>query len=333
MRGESLFITGGSGFVGSWLLESLLRACDRFDLGLTVALLTRNPERFRAAAPHSARHPAVRIIAGDCASFAFPAGSFPWIVHAATEPGVDPDAARPLGVFDPNIAGTRRVLEFARVCGARRLLLTSSGAVYGRQASLMTHIDEDYSGAPATTDPGSAYGQAKRICEYMGTMYSRAYGYDVLIARLFAFVGPRLPLDANFAVGNFIGDALRGSPIQVGGDGTPYRSYLYAADLAIWLWTILFRGKSAYPYNVGSPQDLTIAELAATIRRVVAPELDIRVARNPIPGAPPARYVPSTERAHHELGLEALIPLESGIRKTCEWHREARVAASVGAVA
>jgi len=82
--------------------------------------------------------------------------------------------------------------------------------VYGKQPSALTHIPEDYNGAPGTHDLGSAYGQAKRVSEFMCSMYGRVYGFDAMIARLFAFVGPLLPLDANYAVGNFIRDVLKG---------------------------------------------------------------------------------------------------------------------------
>jgi len=219
------------------------------------------------------------------------------------------------------VDGTQRVLEFARRHGTRRLLFTSSGAVYGKQPSEMTHIAEDYPGAPSTVDAGSAYGQAKRVSEFMSTMYGRTYGFDATIARLFAFVGPLLPLDANYAVGNFVRDVLGGGPVRVAGDGTPYRSYLYAADLAIWLWTILLRGRAAHPYNVGSPHDLTIADLARTVVRATAPGTGIEIARPTDAGAPPLRYVPRTTRAEEELGLRSLIPVEEGIRRMAEWYR------------
>lgn len=321
LRGRSVFLTGGTGFVGTWLLESLLWAADRLDLSVTVVVLTRDPERFRERSPHLAGHPAVRLLRGNVAEFDFPEGEFSFAIHAATERAFEPDAEQPLAAFDADVAGTRRVLDFARRHGARRLLFTSSGAVYGRQPSEMTHIPEDYAGAPSTVDTGAAYGQAKRVSEFISAMYGRVYGFDAVIARLFAFAGPLLPLDAHYAVGNFVRDALGGGPVRIAGDGTPYRSYLYAADLAIWLWTILFRGKPAYPYNVGSPQDLTIADLARTVVRVVAPEAGVEFARQPVPGIPPLRYVPSTKRAEIELDLHPWISLEEGVQRMAEWYR------------
>ncbi len=317
LDGSRLFITGGTGFVGKWLIESLLWANDRLKLNLAITVLTRDPRRFEANHPHLALHPAVELIQGEAATFDFPRGEFPFVIHAATERAFAPDAANPTSTFDLDVAATRRMLQFAREHGTRRLLFTSSGAVYGKQPADLANIPEDYAGAPSSTDPGSAYGQAKRVSEYLCTMHARQYGFDALIARLFAFSGPYLPLDENFAIGNFVRDALEGGPIRVKGDGTPYRSYLYAADLAAWLWTILARGEPARPYNVGSGEAVSIADLARAVAEA-AGGMRVEIAQRAAPGAPALRYVPSVERASKELGLRPRIGLEEGIRRMLE---------------
>lgn len=324
VRGERFFITGGTGFVGTWLTESLLWANRRLSLGISAALLTRNPEAFRQRSPHLACDPALTLCVGDGATFLYPDGAFPLVVHAATERYFPPDVERPASTLDRDFAATRRVLELARTRGTRRMLFTSSGAVYGKQPPTLSHIPEDYPGAPLPTDTGSAYGQGKRVSEFLCATWSEVYGFDAVIGRLFAFVGPMLPLDAGYAVGNFIRDAMSGGPVRIGGDGTPYRSYLYAADLAIWLWTLLMRGESGAAYNVGSPDEISIAELARVVVEVVAPGAEIQVAGQAVPGAPAIRYVPATERAEKGLGLRAWVSLEEGVRRTCEWHLQSR---------
>lgn len=118
------------------------------------------------------------------------------------------------------------------------------------------------------------------------------------------------------AIGNFIRDGLSGGSIVVNGDGTPYRSYLYAADLAIWLWTILFKGNSYRPYNVGSEEAITIADLANTVADCFQKQIDVKIAKSPGPNSPPERYVPSTKRTREELGLHQIVDLREGIRRT-----------------
>ena len=324
LRGASIFITGGTGFVGTWLLESLVWADDHYQLGTHATVITRSPEAFAKKAPHLATHRAISLVEADACSFPFPEGDFPFVIHAATERYFTAVPEYPLSTFDRDVQATRRVLEFARTHGTRRLLFTSSGAMYGKQPPEMTHMPEDYLGAPSTMDQLSAYGQAKRISEWMCAMYAAQYGFASLIARLFAFVGPHLPLDANFAVGNFIRDAMRGGPIRISGDGTPFRSYLYAADLAIWLWTILVKGESCRPYNVGAGEEITIADLARTVGG------EVEIAGTPVPGAPASRYVPDVARAERELGLRAWIGLREGIRRTMVFARSKAGIANCG---
>lgn len=320
VRGKKIFITGGTGFFGCWLLESLVRANSRLDLNASALVLTRNPEAFRRKAPHLSENPAVIFHAGDVRSFDFPDGEFSHVIHAAT--GTDTNAAmhNPVALFEGMVQGTRRTLEFARSCSARKFLLTSSGAVYGKQPPELTHIPEEYTGAPDTVNPPSAYGEAKRVSEFLTAAFAELYGFEAKIARCFAFVGPHLPLNANFAVGNFIGNVLKNEPILVGGDGTPYRSYLYAADLGIWLWTILFRGVSCRPYNVGSDRELTIADLAKVVADVSHTKHPIHSALEAPPGKPAERYVPSIKRVQRELGLRQNIDLREAIRRTVSWY-------------
>ena len=281
LRGKKLFITGGTGFFGCWLLESFAWANDKFKLDASALVLTRDPDAFRRKAPHLASNPAIRFLKGDVRTFEFPEGEYSYIIHAAIE-------------------GTRHTLDFALYCNAKRFLLTSSGAVYGA--------------------PLSDYGKEKVEAERLCAIYAMRFGIETLIARCFAFVGPYLPLDAHCAIGNFIRDAMRGEAIQVKGDGTPHRSYLYAADLAIWLWIILFRGETCHPYNVGSANELTIAELAGLIAEIYKIPGGVEIAKTAVSGLSIERYVPDVQKTETELCLHQFIGLPESIRRTVRWH-------------
>ena len=319
LRGQRIFLTGGTGFFGCWLLESLVWANDRLGLGVEAMVLTRNPNAFALKAPHLAGHPAIRLHPGDVRDFAFPAGSFSHVIHAATEASAKLNAENPLLMFDTIVEGTRRVLEFSVQSGARKFLLTSSGAIYGRQPPELAHVPETYSGAPDPASAGSAYGEGKRVAEHLCALYAQHHGIETKIARCFAFVGPYLPLDIHYAIGNFIGDAMRGAPITVNGDGTPRRSYLYASDLAVWLWAILLRGRPGAAYNVGSDQELPISQVASIVAEC-AKAGPVVIKGKPVPGVPPERYVPDVTRARTELGLTVTVSLEESVRRTLRFH-------------
>jgi nucleoside-diphosphate-sugar epimerase len=321
LRGERIFITGGTGFFGCWLLESFTWANDKLGLNAKVTVLTRNPEAFHRKAPHLAGHQSVELLQGDVRSFEFPEGSYPFIIHAATEASAKLNAENPLLMLDTIIAGTRHVLDFAVYSKTKKFLLTSSGAVYGKQPPDLTHIPEDYHGAPDPIDTNAAYGNGKRMAEHICAIYGKTYQIEMKIARCFAFVGPYLPLDAHFAIGNFIRDGLRGGPIIVKDDGSPYRSYLYAADLAIGLWTILFSGGIYRPYNLGSEQDFTIAELARRVGNSFQTVIQVKIAKKAEAEQASERYVPSTHRALQDLNFSQYIDFQESIRRTVSWHK------------
>ena len=317
LRGARLFVTGGTGFFGRWMVETFLRANEDLALGASAILLTRDPRRAAQAAPHLGADPAIHLQAGDVRTFELPHESLTHVLHLATEAGPDLTSG---ASFRTAVHGTERVLELAARTGARKMLFTSSGAVYGAQPPTIDRLDEEYPGAPLPQDTSAGYAHGKRAAEQLCALAASETDLEVKVARCFAFVGPLLPLDANFAIGNFIRDALRGQRIEVRGDGTARRSYLYAADLAVWLWTILIRGTSGRPYNVGSDADVSILDLAHRVARFIRPDAAVRVAASPMAGSLPARYVPSIERAQTELDLRPRIDLDEGVRRTARWY-------------
>jgi nucleoside-diphosphate-sugar epimerase len=317
LRRGRLFVTGGTGFFGRWMLESFIRATDELDLGAEAIVLTRDPRRFAAAAPHVAEHPAIALHTGDVRSFADPPVECTHILHMATDTALGASAT---ASFETAVEGTRRVLSLAARRGVTKLLLTSSGAVYGPQPPDCERLSEEYVGAPRADDVSAGYAHGKRAAEFLCSAAAAQTELQAKIARCFAFVGPLLPLDANFAIGNFIRDALYGDRIEVTGDGTARRSYLYAADLAVWLWTILFSGQSGRPYNVGSDEDLCISDLAHLVAEVLRPDIPVRITQAATAGALPARYVPATTRAARELQLHRAVALDDAVSRTAEWY-------------
>jgi dTDP-glucose 4,6-dehydratase len=320
LRGQRIFITGGTGFFGIWLLESFCHANDQLGLQARAVVLTRNPDAFLAKTPHLTKRADLEFVAGDVRDFDFPDGDFPHVIHAGTTSSAP---VEPLEMFATIVEGTRRVLDFAATHGTRKLLFVSSGAVYGRQPPDLTHIPEDYAGAPDPLDPASAYGEGKRAAELLTVLAGRQHGFETKIARCFAFVGPHLPLDAHFAIGNFIRDALAHQPIQVTGDGSPMRSYLYASDLAAWLWTLLVHAPSRRVYHIGSDDDLSIIQLARLVNETLGNSANIEIIDRDHSTRPISRYVPSVLRAQQELGLQVTVPLADAISRTARWIRTA----------
>jgi nucleoside-diphosphate-sugar epimerase len=322
LQNARLFITGGTGFFGHWLLESLLHANRELSLNIHATVLTRSVASFQTKAPHITGDPAITLLEGDIKTFPFPTGQHTHIIHAATDTATQHAPAYELA--ESILEGTRRVLQFAQATGARHLLYTSSGAIYGRGITNVASIPETYPGAPNPLLLQSSYDEAKRMAEHLCVAYSHGTPLECSIARCFAFVGPHLPLDQHFAIGNFIRDAIANTPIHGGihikGDGTPLRSFLYMSDLAIWLWTMLASAPANRAYNVGSDESISIAGLAHLTADTLHPGLSIQIDGTPIPGAPPATYVPNITRAQNELGLKVTIPLAEAIRRTAAWH-------------
>jgi dTDP-glucose 4,6-dehydratase/UDP-glucose 4-epimerase len=320
LAGASLFMTGGTGWFGRWLLEAIAHANKMLDVGIRAAVLTRDPRRFAAHAPHLVGDGFLTLHSGDVRNFDFPRGDFSHLIHAATTSAQETfNGAPPLAKFDTLVTGTRRVLDFAAQSGIHHVLFTSSGVAYG---NVGLHVAEDNLQAPDPCDPTSALGQAKRAAEFLFAAQAAQQGWSLGVARCFAFVGPFMPFDLHYAIGGFIAQAVKGQPLIIHGDGSPLRSWLYAADLVIWLLTLLTRDGPPRIYNVGSDQALSIAELARLVRDRLNSGGEVTILGqgnasigNPVRNA----YVPSIRRAREELALEIWTPLHEAIERTACW--------------
>lgn len=309
LEGARIFMTGGTGFIGRWMLEALVRS----GISVEVTLLSRNPAAFATKAPHIAAR--CCIIPGSIENFIIPPGGYTHVIHGATDASAELTAKDPRRMFDTIVSGTRRVLDFAVDRGAQRLLFMSSGAVYGVQPWELTHVTEDWHGGPNLHDPKSAYAEGKRAAETLCAIYGEQFALDTVTARIFALLGPRLTLDIHFAAGNFIRDAMAGRMIRVQSAGTAVRSYLYASDLTVWMWTLLLSAERGSVFNVGSEEAVSIADLARRTSDVLGGP-GVEVLGQADTGWNPGRYVPSTAAIRRELGLEPTVGLDEAIRRT-----------------
>lgn len=316
VKGKSVFITGGTGFFGKWLLESFLYINKKLALNATVLALSRDPDKFLDDFPFYRSEPSIKFIKGDVQNFEFPKDQFDFIIHAATDADAKLNIEHPLLMLDTITVGTKHILDFSKQqTNLKAFLFTSSGAVYGKQPSEITHTKETDSFFIDISNPNSAYAEGKKLAELYCAIYCKEFGIPVKIARCFAFVGPYLPLDKHFAIGNFIQNGLANEDIIIKGDGTPQRSYLYAADLAIWLWTILLKGQVNEPYNVGSEESLSLKEIAEIVSKVFNNGIGVKILENTIQ-KPVERYVPDTTRSKMQLDLMDHIKIDTAVKKT-----------------
>jgi nucleoside-diphosphate-sugar epimerase len=314
LQGAHLLLTGGTGFFGKWLL-ALCDGLNEQGWNLRVTVISRDPQRFLDSEPHYRSCSWLHWQVADIRDLSAVQLRADYLLHAATDSSVAGQTDR-LALFDTLYHGTRETLELAVRSGVRRVLLTGSGAQYGDGLEEGGWREVD-TRACASFDARQVYGEGKRVAEMLGALYAERHAFDVVHTRGFAFVGPGLPLDAHFAVGNFIRDALFRERIVLASAGLALRSYLYGADLAGWLLTLLARGEGGTVYNIGSDQALSIADLARRTGALLAPgkPLEIPAAA---PGTQRSRYIPDIQRARG-LGLEVWTSLDEALLRTARW--------------
>jgi len=317
LQNKAIFLTGATGFIGKCLVEALVWLNRSKKLHLSIHSISRSPENFYKQYPHFESYSEFHLLAGDIRNIDIPFSGkhVDFVIHAATDVVGKIDATE---LFSACIDGTANVLRFAKIFQCKNFLLLSSGAVYGSQPQNIIGFPESYVGGINLSSPTSAYALGKQGAEWL--VQQAKSGFNVKIARCFAFVGPYLPLDQHFAIGNFLRDSLLGENIEIQGDGSALRTYLYTSDLSIWLLKILLVGQTGGVWNVGGSEVVSIGDLAKRVTQQINSDLQINI--HQLPSGHPHRYVPDIEKAANELALAPKIQLEQAINKTAQWNRQ-----------
>lgn len=318
-RDKSIFLTGGTGFFGKWILESFIYVNNKLSLNAKIISLSRNPESFLQEYPfYDENTSSIRFIKGDILKYNFELDEkIHYIIHAATAASDTLNKNNPLLMMDTITLGTRNVLNFALTQRIEGFLFVSSGAVYGKQPLNVSTIHETDGFKIDINNSNAAYSEGKRIAELYCSTYFEKYNLPLKIARCFAFVGPYLPLNTHFAIGNFINNVLNKEDIVISGDGSTIRSYMYASDLAISIWKILANGRNNIPYNVGIDTPYSLREIALILKSKYGNDVKIL---NLNKNTSKDIYVPNIDAFKSDFNVSNFINIEEAIQKTIKFN-------------
>mgnify|MGYP005845018947 CR=1 FL=1 len=306
-----ILITGGAGFLGSHL-------CDRFlSEGHYVIAMDNLITGSVRNIEHLAGHDRFRFIKQDVTEYLYLEGPLDAILHFASPASPIDYLQYPIQTLKVGALGTHKTLGLARAKGAR-FLLASTSEVYGDP---QVHPQrEDYWGHVNPIGPRGVYDEAKRFAEALTMAYHRYHGVETRIARIFNTYGPRMRLDDGRAVPNFIGQALRGEPLTVYGDGLQTRSFCFYSDLIEGIYRLL-QSDYTEPVNLGNPTEMKLLDFALLINELVGNKAGI--VYQPLPVDDPKRRQPDITRERQVLGWEPKVGLEEGLEQTIEWFKQA----------
>ena len=294
IKNKRILVTGGTGFLGKWLLESLIYANDKLGLDAKVSVLTRDPDKFFNTYPLIARHSCIELQQGDIRNFGYKY-KYAYIIHLATDVNHRHTVKNKNEMLSIIGKGTWNILENAKHMNAK-ILFVSSGIV--------------------EHEHDNPYVMGKRFAEDLCRVYRTQFKTDVKVARGYSFVGAYLPLDKHFAIGNFIENAINNKSIVVKSDGSAVRSYMYCADAITSFLYILEYGSSEKLYHVGSNESVSILEVAQIIGELSGTKVKVLNKENQGIRAYYNKYFDNDLNVGQSLGLE------ESLRRTLKWFKE-----------
>jgi len=320
LKGKTILITGGTGFVGSWVARTLAWLNDEFEFGCRVILLARTPENLQKSDSDLYHRDDMSFIRSDIRSLHSLPKDINYIIHAAASPDNRVHMSDPVNTMDVIAMGTKAVLEAAsRLADIEGIIHISSGQVYGGAPDNGVALSEAMAGGFLKGNVTSIYPEAKRYAETFCLAYRSQYKLPINIVRPFSFIGPFQSLNKPWAINSFLQEALNKQPMRMVGNGKPQRSYLYASDMAAWLLVILANGERGSIYNLGSSEGKSLQDVANKINRIIPNPVEIIVQNH---NDDDSKFIPNVNHVIEQLQVEEVFTFDEALEHTIKWNSD-----------
>lgn len=318
LKNQSILITGGTGFVGSCLINSLVHLDAVFQLNAQFFILSRNPEKLYLKSPGLKSCNNIQLITSDIRKLQLTDKKFDYVIHAAGSPEPNLIKNQPLEVFDIIANGTKHLLNLLKDSEIKNTLILSSSLVHGSSQKYERFLNENAQVAGNPYNSFGSYIEAKRTAEFYSSVYTRLFSMNISVARCFHLIGPFIPLDSGNLMGDIISSALHGSDLSIQADRNTIRSYLYCSDFVVWLLKILLKGSNQV-YNVGDNVPCTLNEIVDQMRKKYNANI---IFPNQASSSDSFGIIADTTLARNELELKVNVSLDEAIERTVEWHQK-----------
>ncbi|AOO65983.1 NAD-dependent epimerase/dehydratase family protein [Sulfurospirillum halorespirans] len=313
LKNKEILITGGSGFIGTWLTQLLIFLNDTYNFNITLYLIARHITSNLEVLVNNRKD--IIFIKNDIRNVREFSKDIAYIIHAASSPDNRIYMSNPIESMNIITDGTKNSMENALLLEKlEKIVHLGSGQVYG---SLDSHnITENDFGKLNCNSISTIYPEAKRYAETLTNAYRSLYKLPIVQVRPFSFIGPYMSLNKPWAVNSFIRDALKTKNIRILGNGKPVRSYMYPTDMALWILNMLIHGKSGAAYNLGSDMGISLEEVAVKIKNIIGSSLSIEILNM---NDHCSEFVPNINYVKQDLGLEIRVDIDDALNKSIKW--------------
>ncbi len=316
LNNSSVYVTGGSGFLGSWVYEIINFLNLSLSYNIKLYLLDRKPKPEYIALSKN-----IEYLQADVRSISDIPEDVNYIIHAASSPDSKFNSINPLETMTSITEGTTSILHVAsRLSDLKNFLFVSSSDIYSH--SNQDSISEDSAGVPFNLSTGSFHSEAKRYAEMICGAARNEVRMPITTIRPFTFCGPYQSLDAPWAINNFINDIINDREIKILGDGSTLRSYMYGSDFAAWCLVIMLEGQSGEIFNVGSNDAISLLDLAKKVSDNSFKKPNILTNTSLTESISSGNLVPSILKAQDRFKLSIYTSIDEAINKSIRWYED-----------